>query len=60
MSAAHDAAICRAKAYCLMVAAIYRVSGESLKMALLACERSPVRAAECYRAVVRSLPRSER
>ncbi len=60
MSAAHDAAIDRAKAYCLMVAARYQVSGESLRMALLACERAPSRAIDCYLAVVRSLPRAER
>ncbi len=60
MSAAHEAAIDRAKAYCLMVAAIYRVSGESLRMALLACERAPARATDCYRAILRSLPKAQR
>ncbi len=57
MTAAHEAAICRAKAYCLMVAARYQVSGESLKMALVACEHAPEKATKCYLAILRSLPK---
>ncbi len=57
MTAAHDAAIHRAKAYCLLVSARYRLSGESLQMALVACEHAPAKATACYIAILRSLPK---
>ncbi len=60
MTAAHDAAIRRAKAYCILVCAKYHVSGESLKMALVACEHAPAKATRCYLAILRSLPKENR
>lgn len=50
----------RAVALCLLVCTRYGVTGDSLRMALMGCEREPARAYRCYRAILDSIPRNER
>jgi hypothetical protein len=53
-------ALDRAIGLCLIVCARYGVSGDSLRMALMGCEREPKRAYDCYRAILNSIPRAQR